>query len=190
MMKPTLWQQAGLLGSMAAVLTSCAQPVTDQTFTVQKIDARPGRRDGAVRIKLTTPGDYAEADESLVVQYAQVVAVREATTRQRQIAAERARATYKKIAMHPTVHPRKARYLAVKTEPSAPSPTTASASAPRSKVVSRAAANVPARASIMIWDTHTQEIVGNKVYDVGSEPSSGSVTRFETYTAEYVGSGL
>jgi hypothetical protein len=46
-----------------------------------------------------------------------------------------------------------------------------------------------AKKSVMIWDTQSQEIVGNNVYDVESTPSVGSTARFETYSAEYVGSG-
>lgn len=43
--------------------------------------------------------------------------------------------------------------------------------------------------AVMIFDTHTQEIVGNDVYDVRSTPPVGGTARFETYTAEYVGAG-
>ena len=39
----------------------------------------------------------------------------------------------------------------------------------------------------MIWDTETREVVGNTVYDVSAPPKVGAVTRFDTYTAEYVG---
>ena len=44
--------------------------------------------------------------------------------------------------------------------------------------------------SIMLWDTQTQDIVGNNVYDISSSPAVGSTSRFETYSAEYVGAGL
>jgi hypothetical protein len=43
--------------------------------------------------------------------------------------------------------------------------------------------------AIMIFDTQTQEIVGNDVYDVRSTPPVGGTARFETFTAEYVGTG-
>jgi hypothetical protein len=43
--------------------------------------------------------------------------------------------------------------------------------------------------SVMIFDTQTQEIVGNDVYDVRSTPPVGGTARFETFTAEYVGTG-
>ena len=44
--------------------------------------------------------------------------------------------------------------------------------------------------AVMIFDTQTQEIVGNNVYDVRSTPPVGGTARFETFTAEYVGAGL
>lgn len=165
------------LGVAAAILVGCAQqPTAGDTFTIRKIDSTSARHDGSVRIKLSTPGSYAEADENLVVQFAQVIAVREATASQRQIAASRARASARKIAARSSspIHSRRVRYIAVKTERSAPSPNE----------------KAHAVASVMIWDTETQEIVGNKVYEVSSEPKAGAVARFETYTAEYVGSGL
>lgn len=43
--------------------------------------------------------------------------------------------------------------------------------------------------AVMIFDTQTQEIVGNDVYDVRSTPPVGGTARFETFTAEYVGTG-
>ncbi len=41
----------------------------------------------------------------------------------------------------------------------------------------------------MIWDTQSQEVVGNNVYDVQSTPRVGTTAKFDTYSAEYVGSG-
>jgi hypothetical protein len=173
-MNLSLWQKPGLLGAVVAMLAGCAQPTnSDTAFTVRKIDSLPASRDGTVRIKLTTPGDVAEADEDAIVRYVQIVAVREATKRQREVAAARGRISERKLAARGASHSRKPRYLAVKTEPSAP-----------------VSGKPKARESVMIWDTHTQEIVGNKVYDLGTTPSPGTIANFETYTAEYVGGGL
>jgi hypothetical protein len=41
----------------------------------------------------------------------------------------------------------------------------------------------------MIWDTQSQQVVGNNVYDVQSAPRVGSTAKFDTYSAEYVGNG-
>ena len=46
-----------------------------------------------------------------------------------------------------------------------------------------------AEANVMIWDTESEKIVGNNVYDVEETPEVGSTAKFETYSAEYVGSG-
>jgi len=46
-----------------------------------------------------------------------------------------------------------------------------------------------AKKSVMIWDTQSQEVVGNNVYDVKSPPPVGATAKFDTYSAEYVGSG-
>jgi hypothetical protein len=43
--------------------------------------------------------------------------------------------------------------------------------------------------SLMIFDTQTDQVVGNRVYDVKTEPKTGQVSKFETYSAEYVGTG-
>ena len=43
--------------------------------------------------------------------------------------------------------------------------------------------------TIMLWDTQTEEIVGNKVYDVETPPKLGDVAMWETYSAQYVGVG-
>jgi hypothetical protein len=40
---------------------------------------------------------------------------------------------------------------------------------------------------IMIWDTQAQEIVGTDCYAVLSLPKPGTVARFDTYTAQYMG---
>ena len=61
------------------------------------------------------------------------------------------------------------RYIAVDTEPDA-----------RSK----------GGRSVMIWDTQAEAIVGNNVYDVATPPRMLETVKFETYSAEYVGTGL
>jgi hypothetical protein len=41
----------------------------------------------------------------------------------------------------------------------------------------------------MILDTQTDQVVGNHVLDVKTEPKTGQVGKFEAYSAEYVGTG-
>jgi hypothetical protein len=43
---------------------------------------------------------------------------------------------------------------------------------------------------IMIWNTQTQEFVGDTVYEVKEPPKLGQTAQFDTHIAEYVGAGL
>jgi hypothetical protein len=43
---------------------------------------------------------------------------------------------------------------------------------------------------VMIWDTQSEALVNNDVYDVQKTPAVGSTAQFDTYSAEYVGNGL
>jgi len=43
---------------------------------------------------------------------------------------------------------------------------------------------------VMIWDTQSEALVGNYVYDVSSPPAIGGTAKFDTYSAQYVGNGL
>ena len=45
------------------------------------------------------------------------------------------------------------------------------------------------QASVMIFDTQSNQVVGNNVYDLKAAPKVGQTTNFDTYTAEYVGAG-
>ena len=101
-----------------------------------------------------------------------VVAKRQATERQRRIAEARARRTYAAMSQQrkAQMKQKKVRYLAVDTEKD-------ERTSPK------------AEKSVMIWDTESQQVVGNNVYDVQDAPKVGSTAKFETYSAEYVGSG-
>lgn len=101
-----------------------------------------------------------------------VITKRQATERQRQIAQQRARRAYR--AMPPerktAMKKKKVRYIAVDT--------------PKDERTSP-----KAETNVMLWDTEAEEIVGNDVYDVQAAPAIGTTARFETYSAEYVGTG-
>ena len=99
---------------------------------------------------------------------AYIVAKHQATERQRRIAEERARLAYENAPPPRKVQYRKQRYIAVDTV--------------REKDSSGAK-------SVMIYDTQTEQVVGNNVYDVRQSPKEGSISKFDTYSAEYVGSG-
>ncbi len=63
---------------------------------------------------------------------------------------------------------KKNRYIAVKTEKSP---------------------NNTGKAQVMIFDTQTNHVVGNDVYDLNATPKVGQVSKFDTYSAEYVAAG-
>jgi hypothetical protein len=99
---------------------------------------------------------------------AYVVAKHKATERQRQYAEERARLAYENANAERKAQYRKRRYIAVDT------------------VREKDSAGAK---SVMIYDTETQQVVGNNVYDVKQAPKQGTVSKFDTYSAEYVGTG-
>src|SRR5580693_6038455 len=99
---------------------------------------------------------------------AYVIAKHQATERQRRYAEERARLAYENASAQRKARYRQARYIAVDTV--------------REKDSSGAK-------SVMIYDTQTQQVVGNNVYDVKQTPKEGWVSKFDTYSAEYVGTG-
>jgi len=46
-----------------------------------------------------------------------------------------------------------------------------------------------AKRIVMIWDTYSESLVGNNVYEVKTSPSLGQTLVFDTYSTEYVGDG-
>ncbi len=93
------------------------------------------------------------------------VAKHEATEQQRRIAEANARRAY---ARHQAeLKRRHVRYIAVRTT--------------RSK-------ESKGSASCMVWDTQSEQVVGNTVYDCKNTPQTGSTAKFDSYQAEYVGS--
>jgi hypothetical protein len=120
-----------------------------------------------------------------------VLAKHQATEHQRQIAMARAKKAIAKIKTQ------QARAAAPKPKTGTTKKSVAKAQAPAKKLpryiavdTARDERTVPqAEKSVVIFDTETQEIVGNNVYDVKSTPPVGGTAKFETYTAEYVGSG-
>jgi len=123
---------------------------------------------------------------AVVAATAYVIAKHQATVRQRRIAEERARVAYGHL-----VSRQKRQH-----EVAASGQTTSRAAAP-TKLPRYIAVDTEkdehtspkAKKSVMIWDTQSQEVVGNNVYDVSNPPAVGSTTKFETYSAEYVGTG-
>jgi hypothetical protein len=97
-----------------------------------------------------------------------VLAKHQATERQRRVAEERARLAYQQMSAQRQATVKKRRYIAVPTVRDS---------------------NSKGAQSVMVYDTQTQQIVGNDVYDVKQSPKVGTVSKYDTYTAEYVGGG-
>ncbi|MET0223301.1 MAG: hypothetical protein ABW346_02870 [Terrimicrobium sp.] len=109
---------------------------------------------------------------------AYIIAKHQASERQRKIAEQRARlyiarqeAARKAPASQPSSAKKKVskpRYIAVKTVKEQ---------------------NSKGKDQVMIFDTQSNEIVGDNVYDLKTTPQVGQTSKFDTYTAEYVGTG-
>ena len=109
---------------------------------------------------------------AVMAMTAYIVAKHQASERQRRIAEERAREYYahQSEAKKAALKKKKVRYIAVDT-------------------VKDKETSPDAKKSVMIWDTQSEQVVGNNVYDVKSTPEVGQTAKFETYSATYVGSG-
>jgi hypothetical protein len=101
---------------------------------------------------------------------AYVIAKYEATEEQKRIAQARAELYYKRLdaEQKAALQKKKVRYIAVDTEKTT---------------------QIKGQKAVMVFDTQSQELVGNDVYDVKQAPKVGQTSKFDTYTAEYVGSG-
>lgn len=118
-----------------------------------------------------------------------------ATARQIQVADQRAAAAFDKMPAEKkkALKDEGTRYLAVRTE----DPTPAQMTEIRRAMAKPAAASGPYGAPtsgapkkvycVMIWDTQTREVVGTDCYAVLKLPTPGEPARFDTYTAQYVG---
>ena len=101
------------------------------------------------------------------------VAKHQADERQRQLAEQRGRQSYARMSAKrkADMKAKKVRYIAVDTH--------------------RGAKSSPkAKKTVMIYDTQTQRVASNNAYDVAKTPAVGSTAKIDSYSAEYVGSGL
>lgn len=123
---------------------------------------------------ITVPVSLGAA--ALAAGGAYIIAKQQASERQRKIAEQRARlymaeqkAKEKKAqTAAASTKKKKARYIAVKTVKED---------------------NSKGQSQVMIFDTQSNQVVGNNVYDLKSSPKVGQTSKFDTYTAEYVGTG-
>ena len=175
---------------LALILTGCAsteQPSASGTYRVEKIQAGAGGASGEapVRIKLSSSGNASVADLSSIVSYVKVVAKREATKQQAALAEQRARAIVAK--MSPDQRAR-SRFIAIDTSRSA-----LRFESQPAIVLGAPQASGPAPTftrSVMVWDAQRQTLVGNTVYDIQQAPPVGTIARFDSQNALYLGAGM
>jgi len=123
---------------------------------------------------ITVPVSLGAA--ALAAGGAYIIAKQQASERQRKIAEQRARLymaeqkakEQKAQTAAASSKKKKARYIAVKTVKED---------------------NSKGQSQVMIFDTQSNQVVGNNVYDLKSSPKVGQTSKFDTYTAEYVGTG-
>lgn len=110
---------------------------------------------------------------ALAAASAYVISKHQATERQRKIAEQRARLYLARIDEQKAqqraaaAHTKKPRYIAVKTEKSKDSQ----------------------GEPVMVFDTQSNQIVGNNVYDLKDTPQVGQTAKLDTYSVQYVGTG-
>jgi hypothetical protein len=121
-----------------------------------------------------------------------IIAKHEATERQRRIAEERARATQARMTaqvqrntVSVAAAPQMRTGAATRNKPATKLPRYIAVDTVKDERTSP-----KAKKSVMIWDTQAERVIGNDVYDVSTPPPVGSTARFETYAAQYVGSGI
>lgn len=113
----------------------------------------------------TTAIGYGVQAVTLVAVH--VLATHEASQQQKEIAAQRAKAIYAEMPPAEQKQVQKKRYIAVNTK--------------RDE-------RIQGEKAVMVFDTKTEQVVGNKVYDVEKAPPVGSTAKFDTVSATYVGS--
>lgn len=97
----------------------------------------------------------------------------QASEQQRQIAEQRGRQSYARMSPQrkANMKKKKVRYIAVDTQKGAKS-------------------SPKAKKTVMIYDTQTNAVASNVAYDVEKTPAVGATAKIDSYSAEYVGSGL
>jgi len=151
-------------GENAAVMGGAAGAITGGVLALAGVDS-----------SITIP--VAAGAALLAGGAAYIVSKQQATKRQEQIALQNAQAAearllseQKKASSARSVAattPKKPKYIAVDTVASEQSPA-------KSK-------------QVMIYDTESKRIVGNSVYNLGSQPQPGSTAKYDMMTAQYVG---
>jgi hypothetical protein len=173
-MKPATLRSTALVAAATLLTAACENLSPGENAAV--FGGLSGAAAGAIArgAGLSTAESVATgvAVGAVVAATAYIIARHQATERQRRIAEQRARVYYGRLSTQKkmALKKKRVRYIAVDTE--------------RDQRTSP-----KAKKAIMIWDTQSEDVVGNNVYDVESTPAVGTTAKFDTYSAEYVGTG-
>ena len=180
-MKPKLLQTSAALVAVAIFVSACENLTPGENAAV--FGTAAGLATGiplvasGVNPSIAIPVTAGAVAAAAVSAY--IIAKHQASERQRKIAEQRARlymarqeaarkAPAAEMSSAAKRKPTKSRYIAVKTVREEHS---------------------KGKDQVMIFDTQSNEIVGDNVYDLKAPPKVGQTTQFDTYTAEYVGTG-
>jgi hypothetical protein len=146
--------------TVVAVLTGASAPIARAQFPY--VPSLPFSSSGA-----------SVVTAAVVAATIYFIARYEATEHQRQIAEQRGRQSYARMSpkRKANMKAKKVRYIAVDTEKG-------QKTSPKAKK------------TVMIYDTESQRVASNVAYDVQKAPAVGSTAKIDSYSAEYVGSGL
>ena len=173
-MNPGTLRSTALLTAASLAFSGCANMTPGENAAVFGSGAGILAGSLARHAGLSTGESIAvgAAAGAVVAMTAYIIAKHQATERQRRIAEQRARVYYGRLspAKKTALKQKRVRYIAVDTEKN-------EKTSPKAKK------------AVMIYDTQSNEIVGNNVYDVQTPPPVGSTAKFETRSAEYVGGG-
>jgi len=176
-MNSTMLQTSAAVLSLAILTTACENLSPGENAAVFGTAAGLATAiplgAAGVDSSITVPVSLGAA--ALAAGGAYIIAKQQASERQRKIAEQRARlylaeqqAKEKKAAQTASAasKKKKSRYIAVQTVKEE---------------------NSKGASQVMIFDTQSNQVVGNNVYDLKSSPKVGQTSKFDTYTAEYVG---
>jgi hypothetical protein len=123
---------------------------------------------------------------ALAATTAYIVAKHQADEEQRRIAEARARLYMAKLEKQRQEDEAEAR-RAAQASASKPKPV---AKKPRYIAVeTEKGSDYKGKTAVMIYDTQSEKLVGNDVYDLKSTPKAGTVSKYDSVQAQYVGAG-
>jgi len=167
MMNPSTLRVSAATTAAAILFTGCAGMTPGETGAATGVTA--GLLAGGIGAAAgMNPGAAAALGAGVGLAAgvaAYIIAKHQADERQRQVAEANARRAYAQ--QQAALKKKNARYIAVRTSRNSQS---------------------TGAASVMIWDTQSQKLVGDTVYDVKQAPAQGSTAKFDSYNAVYVGS--